>query len=102
MVPDEQMRPLFGFLRAIPVPTSIFAAPEDWSAPELGARIDRAAVELTQFVASGLGNAIANAAWRAYDHQFGGNATRAERTASDIDMNTDLMRLAAGGGASSS
>jgi FMN reductase len=91
------MRPLFAFLRAVPMPTSIFAAPEDWSSPELTSRIDRAATELTQFLLSGVGPAISDAAWRAYDHQFGGNATRAERTANDINLDTDLMRLAAGG-----
>lgn len=97
MVADEQMRPLFAFLRAIPVPTSIFAAPEDWGAPELGKRIDRAATELTQFVASDLGRAITTAAWDGYQHQFAGNATAAERSAADVNFDTDLMRLAAGG-----
>lgn len=97
MVADEQMRPLFAFLRAVPVPTSIFAAPEDWGAPELGKRIDRAATELTQFVASGVGRAITNAAWDGYQHQFAGNAAEAERSAADVNFDTDLMRLAAGG-----
>lgn len=97
MVADEQMRPLFAFLRAIPVPTAIFAAPEDWAAPELGTRIDRAATELAQFVLSGVGRAITNAAWDGYQHQFGGNATKAERKADDVNFDSDLMRLAAGG-----
>lgn len=97
MVADEQMRPLFAFLRAIPVPTSIFAAPEDWGAPDLGKRIDRAATELTQFVASGVGRAITNAAWDGYQHQFAGNAARAEQSAADVNFDTDLMRLATGG-----
>ena len=97
MVADEQMRPLFAFLRAIPVPTSIFAAPEDWAAPELGTRIDRAATELTQFVQSGIGRAITDAAWEGYQHQFAGNATRAERKADDVNFESELMRLAAGG-----
>jgi FMN reductase len=97
MVADEQLRPLFAFLRAVPVPTSIFAAPEDWGAPDLGTRIDRAATELTQFVASGVGRAIVNAAWDGYQHQFAGNATAAERSAADVNFDTDLMRLAAGG-----
>jgi len=39
MVVDDQLRPLFAFLRAIPVPTSLYAAPEDWGSPELGKRI---------------------------------------------------------------
>jgi FMN reductase len=97
MVPDEQMRPLFAFLRAMPVPTSIFAAPEDWASPELGTRIDRAAAELTQFMLSGVGRAITDAAWHNYQHQFAGNAAKADRSASDVNFNSDLMRLAAGG-----
>jgi FMN reductase len=97
MVADEQMRPLFAFLRALPVPTSIFAAPEDWSSPELGARIERAATELAQLVLSGVGGAITNAGWEGYQHQFGGNAIRAEHTADDVNFDSDLMRLAAGG-----
>jgi FMN reductase len=97
MVADEQMRPLFAFLRALPVPTSIFAAPEDLSAPELSARIERAAAELTAFVGTGVGKVITDAAWRGYQHQFAGNATKAERQAGDVDFDTELMRLAAGG-----
>ena len=97
MVADEQMRPLFAFLRAIPVPTSIFAAPEDWGSPEFGSRIDRAAAELSQFVLSGVGQAITDGAWQGYQHQFAGNATRAEHSASDVNFDTDLMRLATGG-----
>ena len=51
MVVDEQLRPLFAFLRAMPVPTSLFAAPEDWGSPSLGDRIERAATELVLLVA---------------------------------------------------
>ena len=97
MIPDEQMRPLFAFLRAVPVPTSVFAAPEDWGTPELGTRIERSAAELAQFVLSGVATSIADENWKNYQHQFDGNATRAERTAADVDFDTDLMRLAAGG-----
>jgi len=97
MVVDDQLRPLFAFLRAISVPTSLFAAPEDWADPALGKRIDRAAVELAHLVHARVGESIADAAWNAYDHRFGGNAARADRTADDVDVDTDLMRLAAGG-----
>jgi FMN reductase len=45
MVVDEHLRPLFAFLRAMPMPTSLYAAPEDWGSSELGRRIDRAATE---------------------------------------------------------
>ncbi len=97
MVVDDQMRPLFAFLRAMPVPTSLFAAPEDWSAPELGGRIARAANELVQLVLSGVGAAIAGAAWQSYQHQFGSSAARSEKPADDVNFDTDLMRLATGG-----
>jgi FMN reductase len=59
LVIDDQMRPLFAYLRALTLPTSIYAAPEDWGATELGDRIERAAT--------------------------------------DIDFDSPLMRLAAGG-----
>jgi FMN reductase len=97
MVVDDQLRPLFAFLRAIPMPTSLYAAPEDWSSPDLGKRITRAANELTMLVLSGAPRQIADDNWSGYQHQFAGNATRADRSAADIDFTTDLMRLAAGG-----
>ena len=46
LVVDEQMRPLFAYMRALTLPTSVFASPEDWGAAELGDRIGRAATEL--------------------------------------------------------
>ncbi|MCW6003539.1 NAD(P)H-dependent oxidoreductase [Micromonospora sp. CPCC 205371] len=97
MVVDDHLRPLFAFLRALPMPTSLYAAPEDWSSTDLGKRIARAAGELAVLLRSGAGRDIADSNWSGYQHQFGGNATRAERTGADIDFDTDLMRLAAGG-----
>jgi FMN reductase len=81
------------------VPTSLFAAPEDWGGTALAERIERAATELVMLLKSGVGRTIADSAWRGYQHQFAGNATRADRAADDVDFDTDLMRLAAGGGA---
>jgi FMN reductase len=46
---DFAMRPLFAYLRAVPVPTAVFAASEDWAGggdSALIGRIDRAAGEL--------------------------------------------------------
>jgi FMN reductase len=97
MVVDEQLRPLFAFLRAIPTPTSLYAAPEDWADTDLGARITRAANELALLVRSGAPRRIADDNWAGHQHQFSGNATRAEQTVDDIDFDSDLMRLAAGG-----
>jgi FMN reductase len=49
---EHAMRPLFGYLRAVVMPTAVFAAPEDWGAGNtaegtLRARIERAAAELS-------------------------------------------------------
>jgi FMN reductase len=46
---EYAMRPLFAYLRAVPVPTGVFAASEDWAGggdTALAGRIERAAGEL--------------------------------------------------------
>ncbi len=97
LVIDDQMRPLFAFMRALTLPTSVYAAPEDWGSTELGSRIGRAATELAVMVQTGAEQRIADRAWSSYQHQFAGNAARAERTTADVDFDSPLMRLAAGG-----
>lgn len=97
LVIDDQMRPLFAYLRALVLPTSVYAAPEDWGSPELGARIERAATELAVVVRAGIEQQVADRAWSGYQHEFAGNASRAEQTADDVDFDSPLMRLAAGG-----
>jgi FMN reductase len=50
---EYAMRPLFAYLRAVPVPTGVFAAAEDWGGgtdAALARRIDRAAGELADLV----------------------------------------------------
>jgi FMN reductase len=97
MVVDDHLRPLFAFLRALVVPTSLYAAPEDWASTDLGKRIARAAGELVVLLGRSVGPDIAGSNWGGYSHQFGGNATGAERSVADVDFDTDLMRLATGG-----
>jgi FMN reductase len=97
LVADEQMRPLFAYMRALTVPTSVFAGPEDWGAPELGERIGRSATELALLIGAQIERQITDRQWSGYQHQFAGNATRAELTTVDIDFDSPLMRLAAGG-----
>jgi FMN reductase len=97
LVVDEQMRSLFAYMRALTLPTSVFAAPEDWGAAELGERVGRAATELAVVIQGRIERGIADRAWSAYRHEFAGNATRAEQTAADADFDSPLMRLAAGG-----
>ena len=97
LVIDDQMRPLFAYMRALTLPTSVYAAPEDWGSSELGDRIERAATEFAVMVRADVEQQVADGAWSSYQHRFAGNATRAERTAADIDFDSPLMRLAAGG-----
>ncbi|MFG3153114.1 CE1759 family FMN reductase [Streptomyces sp. NPDC048219] len=47
LVLDHALRPLFAHLKAVVVPTGVYAASEDWGAGGLDARIERAAQELT-------------------------------------------------------
>ncbi len=95
LVADDQMRPLFAFLRTMAAPTSVFAAPEDWSDPALAKRVDRAALELILLMESGFARAIRDESWQSYQHEYGSDGG----TETAIDLDTDLMRLATGGSA---
>ncbi|MFF7858160.1 CE1759 family FMN reductase [Streptomyces sp. NPDC007904] len=46
LVLDHALRPLFAYLKAVVVPTGVYAASEDWGAEGLDGRIGRAAGEL--------------------------------------------------------
>ena len=92
---DGEMRSLFAFLRTMTTPTSLFAAPEDWSDAGLATRVDRAALELVLLMESGFAGKVRDESWDTYQHEFGG-AGGAE---TGIDLDTDLMRLATGGSA---
>lgn len=91
LVADDQMRGMFGYLRAMTVPTALFAAPEDWGDTALTARIDRAALELVTLMSAGVAEAIRSGNAAKYQTRFG------SKYDPGIDFNSDLMRLAAGG-----
>ncbi|HEX6454274.1 MAG TPA: CE1759 family FMN reductase [Trebonia sp.] len=93
LVADDQMRAMFAYLRTLTVPTSLFAAPEDWQDPALNKRIDRAARELVLLMESGFARQVRDESWDSYRHELGS----AGGTELDIDLDTDLMRLATGG-----
>jgi FMN reductase len=96
LVVDEQMRSLFAYLRTTVVPTSLFASAEDWGDPDFGRRVDRAALELVLLLESGFAQQVRAESWGSYQHELG-SAGGAEVS---IDLDSDLMRLAAGGSAS--
>jgi FMN reductase len=93
LVVDDQMRSLFAYLRTLTVPTSLFAAPEDWGDAGLSKRIDRAAFELVLLMESGFARQVRDQTWRSYQHELGSDGGREL----GIDVDSDLMRLAAGG-----
>jgi FMN reductase len=95
LVVDDQMRPLFAYLRTLPVPTSLFAAPEDWGDSSLNTRIDRAAFELVLLMESGFARQVRDQAWQSYQHELGSDGGKE----TDIDVHSELMRLATGGSA---
>jgi FMN reductase len=95
LVADDQVRAMFAYLRAMTVPTSLFAAPEDWSDPALNDRITRAAFELALLMESGFASKIRKQSWQNYQHSYGS----AGGTETGIDLDSDLMRLATGGSA---
>jgi len=95
LVVDDQMRSLFAYLRTLPVPTSLFAAPEDWGDPSLNKRIERAAFELVLLMESGFARQVRDQAWQSYQHELGSDGGKE----TDIDVDSELMRLATGGSA---
>ncbi|MEV0183907.1 FMN reductase [Streptomyces sp. NPDC050625] len=50
LVLEHALRPLFAHLRAVVVPTGVYAASEDWGAEGLPERIERAAEELARLM----------------------------------------------------
>jgi FMN reductase len=50
LVLEHALRPLFAYLRAVVVPTGVYAASEDWGAEGLAERIERAAGELARLM----------------------------------------------------
>ena len=93
LVVDEEMRSLFAYLRTLPVPTGLFASTEDWNDKSLGDRVDRAAFEAVLLMESGFAAKVRDESWKRYQHEFGS----AGGTHNEIDLDSDLMRLAQGG-----
>ncbi|QIY72650.1 FMN reductase [Streptomyces sp. RLB1-33] len=84
LVLEHALRPLFAYLRAVVVPTAVYAASEDWGAEGLAERIDRAAGELGRLM-EGLGSG-AGAVRRA---DVADTADAAERADASVAVDTD-------------
>ncbi|MFC4224698.1 CE1759 family FMN reductase [Lysinibacter cavernae] len=96
---DVEVRALFGYMRALVVPTVIFFAPEDWASDRAGALSDRVARGVSELLAltygAGLSSRKPREAGRAQDIAVAG-ASADEQV---IEFDTELMRLATGGSA---
>lgn len=103
LVPDQALRPLFGYLRTLITPSTLFAAPEDWGGSSLDTHVRRVAIELAAFVSHDLKAELRERTWHRHRHEFptdidaSTGASAADETP-EVDLNTDLMRLATGEG----
>ncbi|MGX5692335.1 CE1759 family FMN reductase [Dermacoccus abyssi] len=57
LVTDTALRPLFAYMKALVMPTAVYASPDEWDGRGLEARASEAADELTQQLERGLGGA---------------------------------------------
>ncbi|MZD05616.1 hydroxymethylpyrimidine ABC transporter substrate-binding protein [Streptomyces sp. SID5785] len=55
LVTEHALRPLFAYLRALVLPTAVYAASEDWGDEGLDRRITRAGAELARFLTPAAG-----------------------------------------------
>lgn len=93
LVVDNDMRAQFAYLRALVMPTGVFASSHELNSQELTQRIDRAAAELWACIETGVGPRMRELSAGAYTTDFGSTATVNDA----VDFDTDLMRLATGG-----
>ncbi len=100
LAPDVVMRPLLSYMRALVIPTPVFAATEDWASPAaLNERLDRAAAELVALASNGSRQRLLAAAGGSYSRTFDGSSATAAHGEDSTDFSSELMRLATGGSA---
>ena len=86
LVLDHALRPLFSHLRAVVLPTGVFAATEDFGDARLAARVSRAAAELASSVVTESGH-VAGFAPDLAPRRTSGNAV-----ARDVTPFSELLR----------
>ncbi|MFI9007565.1 FMN reductase [Actinosynnema sp. NPDC053489] len=72
LVLDHALRPLFAYLRAVVVPTGVYAASSDWGADGLPARVERAAGELADLLAGRASTTPADPGFVPFDQLLAG------------------------------
>ncbi len=93
---DMALRPLAGYLRALAVPTALYAAPEDWSTSGpsgLGSRIDRAAAELWAMLRTTVTADMLKTSSRSYQRTLDLDPESEQ----EIVLDPDMLRAATGG-----
>lgn len=96
LVIDTHLRSVFAYLRALSVPTAIFAAPEDWANMRAQALTGRVAAGVTQLLAlseTPLASTRSTQADRSQDISL----QDSDIDLDTFDFDTDLMRMARGG-----
>ncbi|MFE4749402.1 FMN reductase [Streptomyces mirabilis] len=88
LVLEHALRPLFAYLRAVVVPTAVYAASEDWGAEGLAERIDRAAGELGRLM-EGLGSGAGAGAGAVRRADAADTADAVERADASMAVDTD-------------
>ncbi|SOE70137.1 FMN reductase [Streptomyces sp. OV198] len=88
LVLEHALRPLFAYLRAVVVPTAVYAASEDWGAEGLAERIDRAAGELGRLM-EGLGSGAGAETGAVRRADAADTADAAERADASVAVDTD-------------
>lgn len=108
LVVDGQLRELFAFMRAMSVPTSIFAATADWQRPmALQKRVERAASEAVSLMLAGVREAtrsntmgnyrrVVDTSPAAQNNEADSADANAKRPA-DLGINPDLLAAIRGG-----
>lgn len=99
LVIDGELRSLFAYLRAAVVPTSVFAATEDWERPRaLQRRIERAAAEASVFIETGVRDRMrAHTGYRRTMSLAAADNDDELRRADDLHIDTDLLSAITGG-----
>jgi FMN reductase len=83
LVLDHALRPLFTYLRALVLPTGVFAATEDFGTPGLQQRIHRAAAELAAPMVGGVSGG----------EPLGPDAARPRRSGTGVEEPTPFEEL---------